>query len=903
MDTVERARILAASTPDTGWFIADIDSETQNCTSVAAEIVSLCLANDLTLNVTGNDLQIFPDNTTCFYTFFCDPEFVESGALEDIDDVVSISRDDGVIVEAAPNWNKLWGLNRIDQASLPLAGTSFSTSHTGAGINIYVVDTGILATHEQLTGRSTYGGDFINEGNVADLNGHGTHVAGTAAGKDTGVAKNANVIGVKVLSSRGGGSTSSVVSGIKWAVQNQKTNHNNKAAVINMSLGGGANKMMNKAAAAAAAAGHIVVLAAGNDKSDACNYSPAGAGGKGRSGGVITVGATNYGDKLAWYSNWGTCVDILAPGSDITSSWIGSNTAYNKIDGTSMAAPHVAGVAATLLEKHGGDKTKAQQELLATVALNQIKPPLKNCPNELLQASQTAVVGPPTPQPTRPPTFEPPKLTVGAFELDEWKPSRFSLDATSEKTIRAPLAVTHDICGSVGVGKWKTREFDNKIVLVSRGGCKFYDKVKGLKDAGALAVIIYQDSTAMPFQPGPSSSAALPEIQIPSAMISKKDGLHLVKNMITKTATWGLSPEAGTFAPSMPPIVPNKDFSKYFEPNKLNGKACDMTRSNRLGRRRFYSSVEECAVACINKRNCKAINFNHAVNANANCALLHTCTNQVVSSKFVGYLYTKPGQTAQPTSASRSNFQRYFELNKDENFKCRTNKRRYYINRNLDVTLSECADLCIADVSCIFINYEPTNAKGRKCDLIKQCVKKGDFNRHSYKRIDSGANGVPQSEILFSNYMGTKNKINGSMACDMRNDTDVLEYELDLTREDCAIRCIESVECNYINYDSSARLPCTLLRSCDEVPVTELNSTSLESFKSFDSAAAALLLDESDEITDRLADGIIIGACSAVALAILVFFINYMIKSNNARGGGAKVSGTYSWVGGINFKP
>lgn len=237
-----------------------------------------------------------------------------------------------------------WGLDRIDATDVAL-NNSYKYFSTGTSSYVYVIDTGVYSGHSDLAGRVTPGYSAVSDGNGSeDCNGHGTHVAGTIAGTQYGVAKSTRIVAVRVLDCAGSGYSSSVVAGINWVTQS----HPGGAGIINMSLGGGANTAIDAAVAEATAAGLTVVVAAGNSSDNACSYSPA------RAPSAITIGAIDRTDAQASYSNFGSCVDVWAPGTNITSAWIGGSTATRTISGTSMASPHVAGLAARLAQAFPG---------------------------------------------------------------------------------------------------------------------------------------------------------------------------------------------------------------------------------------------------------------------------------------------------------------------------------------------------------------------------------------------------------------------------------------------------------------------------------------------------------------------------------------------------------------------
>ncbi|MFE4574963.1 S8 family peptidase [Streptomyces chartreusis] len=290
--------------------------------------------------------------------------------------VASVVQDTRVTLEHTRKNPPSWGIDRIDQANLPLDKSYTWPESAGAGVTVYVIDTGIRVSHKDFGGRASYGWDFVgNDRSAGDGNGHGTHVAGTIAGKQYGVAKKAKVVAVRVLDNAGGGTTAQVIAGIDWV-----TKHAKKPAVANVSLGGNRNAQLDAAVRNSVAAGVTYTVAAGNDGLPAGLYSPAAV----RE--AITVGATDKKDARAGFSNTGSVLDVFAPGMSITSASYASDTGRATFSGTSMASPHVAGVAALYLADHPkASPAQVSKALVAQAASGKVSGRGLGSPNKLLQ--------------------------------------------------------------------------------------------------------------------------------------------------------------------------------------------------------------------------------------------------------------------------------------------------------------------------------------------------------------------------------------------------------------------------------------------------------------------------------------------------------------------------------------
>ena len=284
---------------------------------------------------------------------------------------------DQVVWAFATQSNATWGLDRVDQRDLPLSG-SFTYTPTGAGVRVYIIDTGIRFDHAEFGGRAVSGYDVIDGGSADDCNGHGTHVAGTVGGSTYGVAKGTRLVAVRVLGCDGSGTLSGVIAGIDWVTANHV-----KPAVANVSLGGGASSSLDDAVRKSISKGVTYAVAAGNSNADACNYSPA------RVAEALTVGASTSSDARASFSNYGSCLDLFAPGESITSAWYSSSTATATASGTSMAAPHVAGVAALYLEGNSGASPSTVMNAISSTATVDRLSNLAGSPNKLVYSPLT----------------------------------------------------------------------------------------------------------------------------------------------------------------------------------------------------------------------------------------------------------------------------------------------------------------------------------------------------------------------------------------------------------------------------------------------------------------------------------------------------------------------------------
>jgi subtilisin family serine protease len=337
---------------------------------------SAARATELTATFGGRLTHVYAHALNGFSAWMSDDRAV---ALSDDPRVKFVEEDSIMTATVVTQSNPPWGLDRISQTNLPL-NQAYSYTTTGAGVNAYIIDTGIRTTHTQFGGRASVAFDAVGDGQRGnDCNGHGTHVSGTVGGSTFGVAKSVRLFAVRVLNCAGSGTTAGVIAGIDWVTANHVS-----PAVANMSLGGGASTALDTAVRSSIISGVTYAIAAGNSNANAANFSPA------RVGEAITVGATTINDARSSFSNFGSVVDIFAPGSSILSAWNTSNTATNTISGTSMATPHVTGVAARFLQSNPtASPATVRNQIVAQATLNHLSGIPSGTANRLLFRSSS----------------------------------------------------------------------------------------------------------------------------------------------------------------------------------------------------------------------------------------------------------------------------------------------------------------------------------------------------------------------------------------------------------------------------------------------------------------------------------------------------------------------------------
>jgi subtilisin family serine protease len=362
----QKSRILKSPNKIANQYIVVLDDAVVG--EKGAFSIAPYIASEMAATYKGKIKHVYQDALNGFAVEMTEAE-AETLSL---DHRVKFVEEDGVVTADVTQNNATWGLDRIDQRARPLNST-YVHNFTGAGVTAYIIDTGIRTTHSQFGSRASVHFDAFG-GNGQDCNGHGTHVAGTVGGSTHGVAKGVTLRAVRVLNCSGSGSNSGVIAGVNSVAQNHAAR-----SVANMSLGGGASSALDTAVNNLHNSGVSIVVAAGNSNANACNSSPA------RAANAVTVGSTTSTDARSSFSNFGTCVDIFAPGSSITSAWSTSNTATRTISGTSMASPHVAGVAALYRQANtSASPTTVRNAIVNGATTNVVTNAGSGSPNRLL---------------------------------------------------------------------------------------------------------------------------------------------------------------------------------------------------------------------------------------------------------------------------------------------------------------------------------------------------------------------------------------------------------------------------------------------------------------------------------------------------------------------------------------
>ena len=370
-DAEKFLRMGKAAIPGQYIVVLDVDAAGKAGDLFAAA----SMTSDLTKTYGGEATNIYDAALTGFAARMSEAQAMRLSA----DPRVRFVEEDSVMEATVTQNNPPWGLDRIGQRDLPLNAV-YSYTTTGSGVNVYIIDTGIRRTHTQFGGRAFVGFDAIGDGqNTNDCHGHGTHVSGTVGGSTYGVAKAVRLFAVRVLDCGGSGSNSGVIAGVNWVTSNHID-----PAVANMSLGGGISTALDTAVNNSINAGVTYAIAAGNNNTNASNSSPA------RVAAAITVGSSTQTDARSSFSNFGSVVDIFAPGSSILSAWRTSDTATATLSGTSMATPHVAGVAARFLQSNpGASPATVRNEIVAQATLNHLSGLPTGTSNRLLFWSST----------------------------------------------------------------------------------------------------------------------------------------------------------------------------------------------------------------------------------------------------------------------------------------------------------------------------------------------------------------------------------------------------------------------------------------------------------------------------------------------------------------------------------
>jgi len=765
-----------------------------SCSQLLDEIQTFCGDAD------NADNAHYSFEDTCIALFRCDASFVKSGELFlKIPEMIYIEQDmivetqNGIIhtvLHTEPH--DLWNLESLNMSR-----------RYGSESNIVLFDS-IVQAHDAY--RVNQIASFVHAGSSDS---HGTVMAGVIAGNETGLCAQCIFDSIAV-------SEKTYVSILIKAVNFAVSFYGSNPKIFVLPFLSSKNSVFDSVVKTIVSAGHVVILPAGNSNSDACNFSPQNLGR--RDGFVVTVGSHDMQNERSHFSNFGSCVSILAPGSQIKSTWTANN--YKYVSGTSIASAHVAGVVSFLLAKHQNNRTSAIAELFSIAYAEDLFLRL-NAPNE------TIIV------PTGKSNQLLETIEIMGYRISGSFNAKFSPKIT---TIEGKTSyLRNDRCSLMT----PNRIYNESIVLSQIGSCSLYDKCKRFQDIGAKAVILIRDDSSPPFRPEKQETSGYTDLTIPCMMVSKNDG-NILKELVPFSMTIKLSNE--------------QLFETYFEPNQLEQNImCDaLAYDESLFVRTPHDSVNDCARACLDLYTCNFINFRYSNNQNV-CQLFQVCS-QVNSSNintesvpraadtpstdattyYRAYQKVKPNYSDQ-LLISNNSFERFFEMHRSVNFKCKTYKNRYYVSANLNVTREECAQLCLQNNECRYINYE-IDESILSCDLIKLCYKTPSKTKNAYKKIEfeTFTGDEHLGGTLFGVYFASSRI---SSVCEMANQDQVIATRLNYNKENCAISCLKHNDCFYMNYDETAINSCTILKKCDKrIPtLLDYDLINVESYLKYDS--------------------------------------------------------------------
>lgn len=457
--------LLATATPSLAFALPDNSNATENTENYIVTYEPGTNTDENVKNVKGHGAEVKKTFTNAIHASSIKANPAKAKKIAATKGVKSVEVDQKFSVSDTQN-SAPWGLDRVDQKTLPLSGTYNYESTAGQGVDVYIVDSGVLSTHTDFTGRISTGYTGVSDGlGSSDCNGHGTHVAGTVAGTTAGLAKKASIIPVRVFGCSGSGYTSDVIAGMDWVASNHQTG---KAAVANLSIGGGASDALDTAVKNVINDGVTVAVAAGNSTVDACTTSPA------RVPEALTAAASDRYDAQASFSNFGSCVDMYAPGVAVTSDYYTSNTATASMSGTSMASPHIAGAAAVLLSRNPAlTPAQVNDSLISSATTGVITNPSAGTPNRLLFLPATSTTVTPAPAPAPAPAAPSAPTSVSATAKVESAGLTWNLGADNGTAITSQTINVYE--GSTKVGSVNVAANVNSVTITGLPSGKTYN--------------------------------------------------------------------------------------------------------------------------------------------------------------------------------------------------------------------------------------------------------------------------------------------------------------------------------------------------------------------------------------------------------------------------------------------